>query len=220
MRSCSRSPLASRALAAAPLLLALAVGMAAASPVAAGPLNVFDEHGDEELDPLLGETCVESGCGNRCQQILDRARRATASYLDDAAALERGYVADPICVAVPGVGGMGIHYISQARMTDGKIDPRLPEILLYEDRPNGERWLIAVEYFMPVFSNGQPWMGGANEPPPTVDNAAPVLFGRVFDGPMPGHAPGMPWHYDLHVWVWKHNPAGIFAQFNPTVSCN
>jgi hypothetical protein len=56
--------------------------------------------------------------------------------------------------------------------------------------------------------------------PPTVDNAAPVLFGRVFDGPMPGHAPGMPWHYDLHVWVWKHNPGGIFAQFNPTVSCN
>ena len=29
----------------------------------------------------------------------------------------------------------------------------------------------------------------------------------------------MPPHYDLHVWVWQANPAGIFAPFNPNVSC-
>ncbi len=28
----------------------------------------------------------------------------------------------------------------------------------------------------------------------------------------------MPRHYDLHVWAWKHNPAGLFAPFNPKVS--
>ena len=39
----------------------------------------------------------------------------------------------------------------------------------------------------------------------------PQLFGRPFDGPMEGHHPLMPrdlHHYDLHVWLWKDNPAG------------
>ena len=36
-------------------------------------------------------------------------------------------------------------------------------------------------------------------------------FGRGFDGPMEGHEPGMPVHYDLHAWVWKRNPGGTFA---------
>jgi hypothetical protein len=48
----------------------------------------------------------------------------------------------------------------------------------------------------------------------------PQLFGRTFDGPMPGHVPGMPWHWDLHVWVWANNPSGVFEQWNPAISCN
>jgi hypothetical protein len=36
---------------------------------------------------------------------------------------------------------------------------------------------------------------------------------------MAGHAPGMPIHYDLHVWVVERNPAGVFAQWNPSVQC-
>ena len=26
-------------------------------------------------------------------------------------------------------------------------------------------------------------------------------------------------HYDRHVWLFRHNPNGTFAQFNPRVSC-
>ena len=26
-------------------------------------------------------------------------------------------------------------------------------------------------------------------------------------------------HYDLHVWLWKKNPAGLFAPTNPDVRC-
>jgi hypothetical protein len=56
--------------------------------------------------------------------------------------------------------------------------------------------------------------------PPANPPPAPVLFGSVaFNGPMAGHSPGMPWHYDQHVWVWSDNPAGTFAQFNPRLSC-
>lgn len=217
MRQSTRRPPSARLLAPAAAVL-LAAAVATATPAAASDEDL-DAIYATHLDPQLGETCVEVACGTRCQQTLDRARAATAAYLQEATALEHGYHADPICVAVPGVGGMGIHYAHPGRLADGKIDSRFPEILVYEEQPSGKRRLVALEYFMPVLSNGRPWMGAADQPPPTVDNPAPVLFGRRFDGPMPGHAPGMPWHYDLHVWVWKHNPAGTFAQFNPTVEC-
>jgi hypothetical protein len=26
-------------------------------------------------------------------------------------------------------------------------------------------------------------------------------------------------HYDRHVWLYRENPNGVFAQFNPRVSC-
>jgi hypothetical protein len=29
----------------------------------------------------------------------------------------------------------------------------------------------------------------------------------------------MPIHYDLHVWLWQHNPSGLFAPWNPDVTC-
>jgi hypothetical protein len=52
-----------------------------------------------------------------------------------------------------------------------------------------------------------------------TDDDRPSLFGEPFDGPMEGHQPGQPVHYDLHARVWKHNPAGELAQFNPEVGC-
>ena len=36
---------------------------------------------------------------------------------------------------------------------------------------------------------------------------------------MTGHSPGMPVHYDLHVWLFDSNPDGVFAPWNPSVSC-
>ena len=54
----------------------------------------------------------------------------------------------------------------------------------------------------------------------TQVTARPSVFGESFEGPMPGHEPGMPWHYDKHVWVWETNPNGMFSQWNPSISCN
>jgi hypothetical protein len=48
------------------------------------------------------------------------------------------------------------------------------------------------------------------------------VFGKAFDGPMEGHEPLLPrnlHHYDLHVWLWKENPAGLFSPTNPSVTC-
>ena len=33
-------------------------------------------------------------------------------------------------------------------------------------------------------------------------------------------AVGLPAFYELHVWAWKDNPTGTFADMNPTVSCD
>jgi hypothetical protein len=42
---------------------------------------------------------------------------------------------------------------------------------------------------------------------------------QPFDGPMEGHGAGMPIHYDLDVWIWQHDPAGMFAAWNPAGAC-
>lgn len=67
--------------------------------------------------------------------------------------------------------------------------------------------LVAAEWFVPLAT-------GVKE--------RPTLFGQPFDGSMEGHHPLMPLalhHYDLHVWLFKDNPAGLFSPTNPDVKC-
>lgn len=140
---------------------------------------------------------------------LAAVRQATAKYHNVDAAIADGYVATPACVAQPGVGGMGYHYIKFS-LVDNTISLTEPEVLLYAPSADGLR-LVGVEYFLPL--------GAPGAPIPPNPPAAPVLFGRAFDGPMLGHDPDMPPHYDLHVWTWQPNPAGMFEQLNPSVVC-
>lgn len=159
----------------------------------------------------------QTNCDNECQQDLAEVRRATAKYHRVEAALADGYIPTPSCTSSPD-GGMGTHYINPSLM-DMNVNVTQPEVLLYETMKNGKLRLIGVEYFVPVIVNGVgPWFG-STAPPEGQYNQAPELYGQTFDGPMEGHEPGMPWHYDLHVWLWKHNPSGMFAEFNPTVQC-
>jgi hypothetical protein len=97
---------------------------------------------------------------------------------------------------------------------------------LYLPRPEGGWKLVAVEYVQFVLLRDTttgtvaPWSLPTPWPATyVVVNPAPSVFGHTFQGPMPGHAPGMPWHYDLHVWAWAPNPSGTFAQWNPAISC-
>ncbi|MCI0552630.1 MAG: hypothetical protein L0287_16895 [Anaerolineae bacterium] len=143
-------------------------------------------------------------------QQLAQVRRATAKYHDVNAALADGFVPTPHCIAEPGLGVMGIHYINPPRLMDSEVNILEPEILLYVESGNGLK-LVGVEYW---FSIGAPDTPVPNPAPP-----APVIFGRLLDGPMPAHEPGQPPHYDLHAWVWQANPSGIFAPFNSNVSC-
>ena len=50
----------------------------------------------------------------------------------------------------------------------------------------------------------------------------PKILGQPFQGPMEGHEPIIPkdfLHYDLHAWLFKDNPLGMFTATNPKVSC-
>lgn len=148
------------------------------------------------------------GHDNNAGRALAEARQATAKYHDIDRALEAGYVRVSGCVEVPGVGAMGYHYLNPALAKDPTIDPRKPEQLLYAPKPGGGLRLIGVEYFKADADQDS-----------STDDDRPTFAGVPFEGPMAGHGPGMPIHYDLHAWLWKHNPNGTFAQFNPDVSC-
>jgi hypothetical protein len=133
---------------------------------------------------------------------------ATRQFRDISRAVAAGYVPTEHCVP-----GMGLHYVHPARAADADIDPVLPEILVYKPSAYGEPKLAAIEYFR----------ADADGDLATADDR-PTLFGQPFDGPMPGHplppgVPKMPVHYDLHVWLYEHNPAGELNPENPEVTC-
>lgn len=158
---------------------------------------------------------------------LAAVRRATAPFHDVAVARAAGYTTEnEPCVASP-EGIMGVHAPNFALIGDPAIDPLRPELLLYLPGPGGQLRLIGVEYFQVVMLRNPatgvvaPWVDPG--PWPTtyeVVNPTPTLFGQTFDGPMPGHNPTMPWHWDFHVWIWAHNPSGIFAEWNPSLHCS
>jgi hypothetical protein len=145
---------------------------------------------------------------------LAKTKAALDRYQSVDQATADGYVAASPCESTPidpdqssYGGGMGIHYVNPALMAPGPIDPAKPPVLVYAPTAGGPE-LVAAEYFKPDADQNV-----------RTDDDRPSLFGRAFDGPMLGHSPTMPIHYDLHVWLWKHNPSGLFASWNPDVTC-
>lgn len=133
---------------------------------------------------------------------------ATVKYKDVDAAIADGYLPTDSCAAIPGVGGMGYHFVNPALAGDERIDPTQPEILLYRKDDQGRFVLAGLEWFK----------ADADQDLSTSPDR-PTLFGHAFDGPMPGHEPGMPAHFDLHVWLYDKNPTGMLSAWNPRVTC-
>ena len=146
---------------------------------------------------------------------LQQVRAALDKYRDPVAAVHDGYLSTLGCIDYPhgghegamqyAPGGMGVHFLNM-QLVGPTLDPTKPQVLIYE--PLGDKLrLVAAEWFVPVQAAGA---------------ARPVVFSKELEGPMAGHKPLMPdglHHYDLHVWLWKHNPAGVFSPTNPDVKC-
>ena len=140
-------------------------------------------------------------------------RQVTARFHDVDAAKAAGYELGYVngagnriitgCIAHPTAGVMGYHYFNKTLIDDLVVDEQQPEGLVYTSGPEGQLKLVAVEYVVP----------GAGSNPPGVSQP-PTIFGR----PMHILVPAVGF-YIQHVWVWSHNPAGMFVDWNPELTC-
>jgi hypothetical protein len=144
---------------------------------------------------------------------LHQIRHATARFHNIVTAEAAGYVPftdvnGVSCIAMPGMGGMGVHLVKPKLIADPRIDKTAPEALVYAPQRDGTLRLAALEYL--------------------VDKAAwdahhskrPVLFpGHPFDLTKAPSRFGLETFYSQHVWAWKANRAGLLSMWNPAVHC-
>ncbi|MFL6845824.1 MAG: hypothetical protein ACJ8ER_13180 [Allosphingosinicella sp.] len=168
------------------------------------------------------------------EPTLDEVRALTIRFRDVNVALAEGYVRDPgdmcdtagMMGAPKSLGGMGIHFFRpdllgitappNPRVSGNgtHTDFRKPAILIYEPRADGSLELVAVENL--VFEKawkaaghtGRPTFHGVEYDRMADDPATPIDEAHMFEP-----------HYDRHVWLYRPNANGMFAQYNPTVTC-
>jgi hypothetical protein len=131
-------------------------------------------------------------------RALATLRAATARYHNLKAATDDGFVFLHGCESRPDEGPVGAVYVHPGRL-DGVIDPREPEALIYEPREDGGAQLVGVELAVPyvAWTQAQP----------------PEFLGASFQAEDEFGVWG------LHIWLWRTNPEGLFAESNPRVSC-
>jgi hypothetical protein len=164
---------------------------------------------------LVGTTLGANAAEERYKAQIDALRKSMEKYKDYKVAVRDLYLSTVGCVHYSGEkmaghmhyakGAMGVHFVNLT--IRGAPDPMKPNILIYEPVGKDLR-LVAVEWLVPLTAKTR---------------KRPSLFGRPFDGPMEGHEPLIPKqyvHYDLHAWLFKDNPLGMFTPTNPNVSCD
>lgn len=161
-------------------------------------------------------------------------RRATEKYRDIKVALAEGFIRDPanMCETADMMGlprekgAMGIHYFRPDMLgITAPPNPRVsgsgthtdflkPAILLYEPQADGSLELIGVENL--VFAKA--WKDAGHDAPPSFHG---VAYDTMMDNPATpiDEAHNFEPHHDRHVWLYRENPNGVFAPFNPRVTC-
>jgi hypothetical protein len=143
---------------------------------------------------------ITAGFDASVRRDVETLRGATARFQDRAEAEAAGYPsALPPCVADSTMGGMGHHFVDRKSL-DEKLEIEHPEMLIYAPSGDGGVELVAVEYAVPFR------VRPSTEKPPR-------LFGQELK-----RYPALA-IWALHVWAWRRNPAGLFADWNPEVTC-
>jgi hypothetical protein len=137
--------------------------------------------------------------------LVEQVRKATASFRQTIPADYQQFLG---CVSGPEEGAMGVHFVNSA-LVDGTLEVNAPEALIYEVT-NGRARLVGVEFIVPAAA----WTPAPGEPP------VPVLEGQLFHFNESPNRFGLPAFYELHVWAWRDNPNGTFADWNTRVSCD
>lgn len=146
------------------------------------------------ISPAIADAAETNPLAEKVAKTLER-------FLDVKVAVAEGYAATA-CADGRAGGSMGVHYINSDYLTkdNDAIDLARPEALMYEPMADGTLKLIAVEYV-------------------TFKGPA-TLEGHLFNYTGKPNRYGLPGFYEMHVWAWKENPKGTFADVNPTVSCD
>lgn len=182
----------------------------------------------------IAAACAASTGPGPGEPTLAEVRRLTERFQDVRVALAEGYIRDPfdLCDTADmmgrpaSLGAMGVHYFradllgvtappSPRVNGDGThTDFRLPSILIYEPQADGSLELVAVENL--VFR--QAWHASGDVERPSFHG---VPYDAMTDDPATAIDEGHMFepHYDRHVWIYRDNPNGVFAPFNPAVSC-
>ena len=149
----------------------------------------------------VATACSSPTSSSELSREINALRASTTRYQSFDAAVADGYgtkLTD--CMVDSSLGGMGVHY-AKSTLIDGTVSVTTPQVLLYEPQTDGSVKLVAVEYIIPYTLRSR-------------SATPPVLFGQQFkqnDGFQ---------LWGLHAWVWRNNPSGLFADWNPSVSCN
>ena len=168
------------------------------------------------------------------EPTLKEVRAATERFRDVKVALAEGYIRDPgnVCDAAEMMGKpkelgvMGIHYVRPDLLgITGPPNPRVdgtsthtdfnkPAILIYEPQADESLQLVAVENLVFI----KAWEAAGNSARPSFQG---VPYDKMVDDPKTeiDEAHGFEPHYDRHVWIFRDNPNGVFAQFNPNATC-
>jgi hypothetical protein len=164
---------------------------------------------------------------------LNAIRAATEKYRDVKVALAEGYVLPmQMCVNAameglpPQLGAMGLHYIRPDLLQITAGAPRVagtgmhtdftkPAILIYEPQADGSQQLVAIENL--VWAKA--WQDAGNQKAPSFNGNDYYYMHNNPDTPA-DEAHGFEPHYELHFWLYRDNPAGMFAQFNTKTSCD
>jgi hypothetical protein len=143
------------------------------------------------------------GADNR---LIAAAREATAKYHDLSVAEADGFGPFYQCTDQDGAGAMGQHFVNGARVGDPSLDELAPEVLVYAPTPGGGYRLVGVEYVViaadwdALHASRRSCTGGLKRIPA-------------------GNRYGLPDFYELHAWIWRPNPRGMFDDWNSKVSC-
>jgi hypothetical protein len=151
---------------------------------------------------------------------LEAARTALARFADSNQAALESYVAIG-CIDYGDNPGLSkedaanylnksaeVELVNYAAAMSGQVDPAKPSALLYERPADGPLKLAGAVWMVPARAGVE----------------RPKLFGHDFEGPMveKSETPLVRLdltQFELHVWLWRDNPDGLFARSNPTLPC-
>ncbi len=191
--------------------------------------NQGPEGTDDAAAVIASVEATDPELAAELREILEQTQR----FRDVEVALAEGYMPDPMdmCVtsAMEGypaqLGGMGIHYFRPDLLGITEVEPRVagmgihedfrePGVLIYEPQADGSLRLVAVENL--IFE--APWRAAGHEGPPAFRGNE---YFHLVENPRTevDEAHGFEPHFELHLWLYRENPTGLFTPFNPGVSC-